>query len=95
MIEIKNLTTDASHEAPHADEALETITQWFMARPHFAETVAQALRRALDEVIDCQRTGRFSVEQLEKTEKTCIGTQVEIVLRSCWTWNAATSWTTW
>ncbi|WP_205982647.1 NaeI family type II restriction endonuclease, partial [Pseudomonas viridiflava] len=28
------------------------------------------------------RTGRFQIEQLEKTEKTYIGTKVEIVLRA-------------
>ena len=40
-----------------------------------------SLRRSLDEVIDGPRTGRYCVEQLEKTEKTYIGTKVEIVLR--------------
>ena len=72
---------DMSHEAQHPDDALEAVVQWFRSRPHFEDTVAQALRRALDEVIECQRTGRFSVDQLEKTEKTYIGTKVEIVLR--------------
>jgi len=40
------------------------------------------LRTAIDEVIDMPRTGRYCVGQLEKTEKTYIGTKVEIVLRS-------------
>lgn len=40
------------------------------------------LRRALDEVIDTERTGRVWVSELEKTEKTYIGTKVEIVVRA-------------
>jgi hypothetical protein len=39
------------------------------------------LRQSLDEVIDMPRTGRYSLDQTEKTEKTYIGTKVEIVLR--------------
>lgn len=38
------------------------------------------LRQAMDEVIDMPRTGRYFLEQIEKTEKTYIGTKVEIVL---------------
>ncbi|MFN3579269.1 MAG: NaeI family type II restriction endonuclease [Pseudomonas sp.] len=44
--------------------------------------VGDLLRASLDEVIDMPRTGRFSLEQLEKTEKTYIGTKVEIVFRA-------------
>jgi hypothetical protein len=39
------------------------------------------LRQALDEVIDMPRTSRYRLDQTEKTEKTYIGTKVEIVLR--------------
>jgi hypothetical protein len=42
----------------------------------------EAIRRAIDEVLDGPRTGRFLVSQLEPTEKTYIGTKVEIVVRS-------------
>lgn len=41
----------------------------------------QAIRRAFDEVIDMPRTKRWSLTQLEKTEKTYIGTKVEILVR--------------
>lgn len=44
--------------------------------------IGEGLRRSFDEVIDGPRTGRFRIEQLEKTEKTYIGTKVEIVLRN-------------
>src|SRR5262245_23246769 len=40
------------------------------------------LRKAIDEVIDTRRTGRFLIEQTEKTEKTYLGTKVEILLRA-------------
>ncbi len=39
------------------------------------------MRRAIDEVIDTPRTKRLKLAQLEKTEKTYIGTKVEILLR--------------
>lgn len=40
------------------------------------------IRRALDEVIDTPRTGRLTLEEIEKTEKTYIGTKVEILFRN-------------
>jgi hypothetical protein len=40
------------------------------------------LRTAIDEVIDAPRTGRFLLEQTEKTEKTYLGTKIEILVRS-------------
>lgn len=42
----------------------------------------QALRQSIDEVLDGQRTSRFNINELEKTEKTYLGTKVEIILRS-------------
>lgn len=38
-------------------------------------------RQAVDEVIDAPRTNRFTIDELEKTEKTYLGTKVEILLR--------------
>lgn len=38
-------------------------------------------RSAIDEVIDTSRTGRFFFSELEKTEKTYLGTKFEIILR--------------
>lgn len=48
----------------------------------FKEYIPALLRRATDEVIDGPRTGRFTIDELEKTEKTYLGTKVEILLRS-------------
>jgi hypothetical protein len=39
------------------------------------------IRQAIDEVIDTPRTGRVYARELEKTEKTYIGTKVEILVR--------------
>ncbi len=43
---------------------------------------AQMLRACIDDVIMTPKTGRRAYEELEKTEKTYIGTRVEIELRA-------------
>lgn len=43
---------------------------------------AALVRQALDEVVDGPRTGRWDIEQLDDTEKTYVGTKVEIIIRS-------------
>ena len=47
----------------------------------FEEKLRSFFRSAIDEVIDTARTGRFFLKQLEKTEKTYLGTKFEILLR--------------
>lgn len=47
----------------------------------FEEKLRSFFRSAIDEVIDTARTGRFFFRQLEKTEKTYLGTKFEILLR--------------
>lgn len=49
---------------------------------NIAADIPPLLREAIDVVIDTPRTGRRSYEDLEKTEKTYIGTRVEILIRS-------------
>lgn len=63
------------------DEPLEQVAAWFRGRPDMSDEFASLFRRALDEVIDGARTGRWAIAALEKTEKTYIGTKVEILLR--------------
>ena len=63
------------------DEELKSVVAFLKAKSNLTTIVAEGLRQSFDEVIDGARTGRFSIEQLEKTEKTYIGTKVEIVLR--------------
>ena len=40
------------------------------------------VRQAIDEVIDTPRTGRTKLSEIEKTEKTYIGTKIEILARA-------------
>lgn len=47
----------------------------------FEEKLRGFFRSAIDEVIDTARTGRFFLSDLEKTEKTYLGTKFEILLR--------------
>lgn len=42
---------------------------------------AQLIRRAIDEVIDAPRTKRLVLTECEKTEKTYLGTKIEILFR--------------
>lgn len=66
---------------PSTDRALSDVRAYLLAIPDLPGILGRAIRKALDEVIDGARTGRYSVEQLEKTEKTYIGTKIEIILR--------------
>lgn len=47
----------------------------------FEEKLRSFFRSAIDEVIDTSRTGRFTLAELEKTEKTYLGTKFEILIR--------------
>ena len=40
------------------------------------------VRQAIDELIDTLRTGRLRWNELEKTEKTYVGTKIEIIVRN-------------
>lgn len=48
----------------------------------FETKVPLLLRTAVDEVIDAPRTKRFLLSETEKTEKTYLGTKVEILIRA-------------
>lgn len=62
--------------------ALLAVHAALVTKPNLGALIGAGLRRSFDEVIDGPRTGRFRIEQLEKTEKTYIGTKVEIVIRN-------------
>lgn len=67
--------------ASAGDEALAKVVGFFLRQHGFEEQAAAVLRQALNEVIDGMRTGRWSLDSLEKTEKTYIGTKVEILFK--------------
>ncbi|MFE7295094.1 NaeI family type II restriction endonuclease [Streptomyces sp. NPDC057579] len=70
------------------DPGLEAVRAWFLGQKSYAERFAQAIRKAIDEVLDGQRTGRYDLYvkdgsgRVDKTEKTYLGTKVEIVVRA-------------
>ncbi|NSZ85215.1 NaeI family type II restriction endonuclease [Agrobacterium tumefaciens] len=73
-------------DSTHADFAVlasivTTIIRQGGGFDTFAEKVPALFRQAYDEVIDAPRTNRFTLEETEKTEKTYIGTKVEILVR--------------
>jgi hypothetical protein len=51
-------------------------------KERFSEAIPAMLRQAIDEVIDTSRSKRFTLDELEKTEKTYLGTKIEILLRN-------------
>jgi hypothetical protein len=57
---------------------LEQVGGW----DSFASRVASMIRQAIDEVIDTPRTNRFTLSETEKTEKTYLGTKIEILFRA-------------
>ncbi len=84
-----NLFTDNGYQplsADHIDHddlaALETdLLVAVKGRELFEEKLRSFFRSAIDEVIDTARTGRFFLKDLEKTEKTYLGTKFENLLR--------------
>jgi hypothetical protein len=73
----------AAHHPDFADlAALEAeLMQAVGGQQRFEEKLRSFFRSAIDEVIDTARTGRYFFQQLEKTEKTYLGTKFENLLR--------------
>ncbi|MBW9205376.1 hypothetical protein KV097_05410 [Mumia sp. zg.B17] len=59
---------------------LTSLVEWFEHEPDARERFRWALRDSLDELLDGQRTGRWAYQHLSKTEKTYLGTAVEVNL---------------
>lgn len=59
---------------------LSPIVEWFDGEEEARERLRWALRDSLDELLDGQRTGRWAYQHLSKTEKTHLGTVVELNL---------------
>lgn len=74
---------DSSHpDFPVLQPIVDSVFAAANGREEFEIAVPVILRTAIDEVIDTPRTGRFLLEETEKTEKTYLGTKVEILIRS-------------
>lgn len=74
----RNFPASTHPTLPPAD--LAATADWFHRQPDGAERFRWALRDSLDEVLDGQRTGRWAYAHLTKTEKTHLGTMVEVNL---------------
>lgn len=61
---------------------VQTILRQAGGWSNFSQEVPQIIRKSIDEVIDAPRTNRFILDETEKTEKTYLGTKIEILLRS-------------
>lgn len=74
---------DQEHQDFERIAALEDeIVRRIGGRGALERVVPAMLRDAIDDVMQTAKTGRRSWAELEKTEKTYIGTRVEIALRS-------------
>jgi len=62
------------------DPELDAVAAAFRKLDPDGTRTAQVLRDTMDQLYDGQRTGRYRVDQLHKTEKTHCGTLVEINL---------------
>jgi Restriction endonuclease NaeI len=72
---------DAEHgPPPGADPELDAVQAELSRLDPTGDTVARVLRDTLDQLYDGQHSGRFEYDQLRKTEKTHMGTLVEINL---------------
>ncbi|MFR9729488.1 NaeI family type II restriction endonuclease [Saccharopolyspora sp. MS10] len=79
--------SEPTSETAHEDVGLREVAAWFRAQRNYRERFGAVLRQSIDEVLDGQRTGRYDIEAAEpdglsKTEKTYLGTKVEIITRA-------------
>jgi hypothetical protein len=73
--------TDARPPTPDKDPELWAVHAAIKAMDPHGHRIGYAIREALDQIYDGQRTGRWDYTQLMKTEKTHVGTLVEIWLQ--------------
>lgn len=72
--------THVGTRLPGGDRELDAVaTELYQLDPS-GDRIANVLRNTLDQLYDGQHTGRWSYDQLHKTEKTYMGTLVEINL---------------
>jgi hypothetical protein len=73
--------TDARPPSPDEDPEIWAVRSAILALDPTGDRTGYAIREALDQIYDGQRTGRWDYTQLHKTEKTHVGTLVEIWLQ--------------
>lgn len=65
----------------HSDQALGAVAARWRAADPTGSRAARVIRATFDQLYDGQRTGRYRVDQLTKTEKTHCGSLIEINVR--------------
>jgi Restriction endonuclease NaeI len=75
-----DLSGPGAEGAAEEDPQLAAVAAELTALDGDGARMADAIRGALDMLLDGQHTGRYRWEQLHKTEKTHAGTLVEIAL---------------
>jgi hypothetical protein len=85
---VRRLSLTTPHRLPEfppppvgTDPELDRVYDSLLARDPRGEAFAAVLRETFDQLYDGQHTGRYSWVQLHKTEKTYMGTIVEINLQ--------------
>lgn len=63
------------------DAAVPEVVSWLRVQDPHGERMAKVFRETFDQIYDGQRTGRYRLDQLFKTEKTHFGTLIEINLQ--------------
>lgn len=77
-----SIVTDGHQDFPLLSAIAADIIQRAGGTEALAAGFSTMLRQCVDDVIMTPKTGRRSYDELEKTEKTYIGTRVEIELRA-------------
>ncbi|RBM06610.1 NaeI family type II restriction endonuclease [Streptomyces sp. PT12] len=86
LFEIPNNAESSTSYA--GDPEVSAVLDWFRSQRRMEARFGQVFRKSIDEVLDGQRTGRYDLNvkqgprRVEKTEKTYLGTKVEIVTRA-------------
>jgi hypothetical protein len=86
MFDMRSVGYKESHEQSASDlmsvlKVADLLIDTAGGMDAFIDRVGRLLRRAVDEVIDMPRTGRWSLDELDGPEKTYVGTKVEILFR--------------
>ncbi|WP_059173227.1 NaeI family type II restriction endonuclease [Bacillus sp. FJAT-27445] len=63
------------------DAELNKVADYLTGIKNLEAKVGLTIRKSIDEVISGRYTGRFSIDQIDKTEKTYIGTKVQHTLQ--------------
>ncbi|MEV5975157.1 NaeI family type II restriction endonuclease [Streptomyces sp. NPDC051921] len=79
-------TTPTTPGLPHHHDGpgLEEVTAFLNQVPDFQQRTASSLRAAFDSVLDGQRTGRYDLASLGRTEKAYLGNRVAHFLWGAW-----------